>query len=468
MIYLILLLALSLRLVNLNQSLWLDEATQAILSQGSIHSIIFERSADFHPPLSYLLLHFWMKLGSSEIWLRLLSVIFGVLTVWISYSLAAKMFKLKVAIFYAFLLAIAPYHIYYSQEVRMYSLMTFLATLSMYFFYLMVKNNRLFYMVGFILSSVALLYTHYLGIFLLVAQFLFLVCLEKNKLSFYLKILSFTLLAWLPGLPILLSQLKNGVNVDQYLPGWREILTLSFYKAIPLTFLKFSIGRIDFDNLFVYIIISLGVLSVIGYLFIKVSLKATRDIKFYFLWLLVPILITWLISLRLPINQPFRLLFVLPSFYLLISVGIFNLTKFKKAMIVTVVAISFTGLLFYYLDSKFWREDWRNATHFVRANLGQDSLVAFAWPEPFSPYLWYGGREEDSVAAVKKFPATYEEINSNLASQKNASEIYFFEYLQPLSDPQKYTQQWFRNNGFHLNRTIDFRGVGFIDQYLKL
>ena len=88
MIIPILIVALLLRLINLNQSLWLDEATQAILSQDSIKNILFNHSADFHPPLSYILMHFWIQVNTSEIWLRLFSVIFAILTIWITYKIS--------------------------------------------------------------------------------------------------------------------------------------------------------------------------------------------------------------------------------------------------------------------------------------------------------------------------------------------------------------------------------------------
>ena len=81
--YLILLVALVLRLVSLNQSLWLDEATSALVVRMSVGDM-FARflPGDFHPPLYYLILKFWVSIfGNSEISLRMPSVIFGVITI---------------------------------------------------------------------------------------------------------------------------------------------------------------------------------------------------------------------------------------------------------------------------------------------------------------------------------------------------------------------------------------------------
>ena len=52
----ILFLALILRLVNLDQSFWLDEAAQVIESSRPLNQQ-FNLAADFHPPLYHLFLH---------------------------------------------------------------------------------------------------------------------------------------------------------------------------------------------------------------------------------------------------------------------------------------------------------------------------------------------------------------------------------------------------------------------------
>jgi len=89
MIFPILLLALILRLINLNQSLWLDEAVQAITAKGSFAYIFQEIIGDFHPPLYHFLMHYWVSIfGSSEIAIRMPSVLFGVGTVWLVYKIA--------------------------------------------------------------------------------------------------------------------------------------------------------------------------------------------------------------------------------------------------------------------------------------------------------------------------------------------------------------------------------------------
>src|SRR3989344_9192598 len=103
-LYLILLLAIILRLKSLDQSFWLDEAVQAVISGKNLETVNW--GADFQPPLFYLLSHLWLKIGpTAERFLRLPSVIFGVLTVYLLYIFCKPFFSAKEAILPNLLLA---------------------------------------------------------------------------------------------------------------------------------------------------------------------------------------------------------------------------------------------------------------------------------------------------------------------------------------------------------------------------
>src|SRR5688572_21088179 len=86
----ILALGFMLRLILIDQSFWLDEASQAMTSLRPLSEIIFNNLKDFHPPLSYIFTHFWIMFGRNEVWLRLLPVLFGVGTIYVGYLIALK------------------------------------------------------------------------------------------------------------------------------------------------------------------------------------------------------------------------------------------------------------------------------------------------------------------------------------------------------------------------------------------
>ncbi len=114
----------ALRLYQLGaQSLWYDETVSAYLASKSIPALITHTAGDIHPPGYYLLLHAWARLaGNSEFALAFFSLFFGVLLIPLTYTLARRLMGRTVALWSTLLVAISPYNLWYSQEVRMYTL----------------------------------------------------------------------------------------------------------------------------------------------------------------------------------------------------------------------------------------------------------------------------------------------------------------------------------------------------------
>lgn len=166
----ILFLGFLLRLYKISyQSIWLDEALSVYYSQQTLTHIINLKGNT--PPLYYLLLNIWIHImGSSEFSIRLLSVFFGTLSVFMMYLLGARMFNNKVGIYSALLLALSPVHIYYAQEARSYSLLFLLTLLSMYFYLKLRGGFSKRFIYGYVVSSVLLIYSHHSGILILLAQ----------------------------------------------------------------------------------------------------------------------------------------------------------------------------------------------------------------------------------------------------------------------------------------------------------
>jgi Dolichyl-phosphate-mannose-protein mannosyltransferase len=119
------LLALGLRLYRLDaQSLWLDEAIAWRDSQAPWPDMVETMLAtDCNPPLYFAVLKIWTAfLGDSAVAMRLLSVLFGTLTVPLLGWFVGRRAGAGAGCLAALLLAIAPIHIDYSQEARPYTL----------------------------------------------------------------------------------------------------------------------------------------------------------------------------------------------------------------------------------------------------------------------------------------------------------------------------------------------------------
>ncbi|MGL4500445.1 MAG: glycosyltransferase family 39 protein, partial [Planktothrix sp.] len=121
-ILLILLLALGLRLYQLStESVWIDEMLSIRDAQK------FEFSLPYLRPFYYILLKFWMQLGNSDAWLRGLSIIFSLGTIYFTYWLGYRIVGKSTGLIAAFMASASPLFINHAQEIRMYTLISFLS-----------------------------------------------------------------------------------------------------------------------------------------------------------------------------------------------------------------------------------------------------------------------------------------------------------------------------------------------------
>jgi uncharacterized membrane protein len=169
-------LALVLRLINLGgRPLWYDEAFAVLYAQNPLETMLFGTvtqvegaAADVHPLFFYSTLHVWMRaFGQSPVAVRALSALLGTATVVMAYLLARRLFGHGVGLATAFIVAIAPFHIYYSQEARMYALLGFAAITMTYFFVRAWTDGGWGNWFAFGVFGALTLYAHNLGIMFL-------------------------------------------------------------------------------------------------------------------------------------------------------------------------------------------------------------------------------------------------------------------------------------------------------------
>ena len=123
------LLALGLRMVEIaDKSLWVDEAFSWWLAQQPM-DIMWRHvlGVDQHPPLYYSLLHLWLPDGTGETGLRGFSVLWSVPTVPLVHLIGRRVGGPVVATAAAVLQAVSPLHVWYAQQGRMYTMLTFFA-----------------------------------------------------------------------------------------------------------------------------------------------------------------------------------------------------------------------------------------------------------------------------------------------------------------------------------------------------
>ncbi len=472
------------RLVAINQSLWLDEAIGALVVRDQSYAQIITEfpKNDNHPPLYYLSLKLWSEIfGYSEFALRSLSVLFGVVTVFLIYKIALliggvgnkKRFQLaKISLL---LLATSPFHIYYSQEARMYSMAAFLASFSIYCFLRVTKDsNYVRYWVLFSLSITALVFTDYVPFFLLPAFWILGILKNKDKLwwrNFILSHLPLALMGFV-WLPTLMQQVERGRWLLKTLPAWRQVAGGATLKQAILVWMKFVLGRISLKNkLFYYLLVIIASIPFTFAILKSWRTKKKAETEILWLWLFIPLFLGFTVSFLFPAFIYFRFLYIIPAFCLVVSWGLVNikLSFFQQVFTILLIVINFLGWYIYISEPYQQRERWREAVQLIESLAKAQDIVIFEFPEPFAPYRWYEGGIVESMGVTDSISANRNKtINKTKKAIKQKSGIYYFEYLRDLSDPNRYVEKAISEEEFKPIYVYDyFPGVGQITYYLR-
>ena len=165
-------------------SLWHDEGNSWAVAQRSFDQIARDAAADIHPPGYYWLLKLWAGPSGFSAWgLRSLSALTGLLSVAVVYRFAleaasgAERYRSEFALLASFLAALSPFQVYYSQEARMYALLTLEGSVLMWSLLAMAKRADVQflrpsvagYAALYLTAAVAGLWTHYIFAILLAA-----------------------------------------------------------------------------------------------------------------------------------------------------------------------------------------------------------------------------------------------------------------------------------------------------------
>ena len=161
------------------EGIWLDEAASIAIAREPLPDLVADTAADVHPPFYYVVLHFWIRVaGTSEAAVRGLSVLFGLAGIAAAAVLARRLFGPATALITAAILGASPFHLYHSQQARMYALLALTATLSMHAFLALLRRRpgRLA-AAGYAVATVLMLYTHIYGLFIVAAQHAYVVAM---------------------------------------------------------------------------------------------------------------------------------------------------------------------------------------------------------------------------------------------------------------------------------------------------
>lgn len=455
MLLLIVLLGFVLRLISINQSLWLDEATSVLVARDFSFAVIVNKFSpgDFHPPLYYFLLKIWVGVfGATEIGARSLSVVLGLATIPMVFLIGRRLLGKETGLIAALFFATAPLHIYYSQEARMYAIATFFVSVFVLFFLrVQEKKATLFDWVGLTVSAIFAFYTHYLTLTLLLVvllNFVFNKHYLKKDFSKWIIFFALIILSFAPWLPIFSQQIQNSALAKINAPYWWKVLGKTDFKQLALVPVKFLIGRISFyDKVFYALSVSFPLLLT-AFLFIK-SVLTIRKTLIVWLWFFVPVVASAFFGWEFSGFSYFRLLFVLPAFYLVLAFGVFsiknNILRLGLVLVLTLVNIVASSI--YLFNPRFHREDWREAVRFIEErSRGKSAASIFVTRNQRDPYQYY------SEGYVRSYGP------EGLTKGQFAT-IWLFRYVQPIFDPDDALRRELEKLGYTKRTEYDFNGI---------
>jgi len=361
-LFFILTIGLFLRLYNLGKpDFWNDEACSIVFSKNL--GYIF---CDMHPPFYYALLKFWIFIaGETEFRIRLLSAIFSIVTVFFIFKLGQKMFNKNIGLIGAFILSVSPIHLWYAQEARSYVLITFLVTLCVYVFALIVYENRKDLHSVFAILLLLCLYTEYISFFILAATGVVFIFKQPR---FFLKewILSWiaALAGFLAWAPVFWIQFTNVVR-----DFWIEKVS---QNTLINTLQNFNLGYesgYHISNIAVFLFLFLaGIFLSKKQERIKVTMLASM--------IAVPFAALFIMSATRPVYLDRQLLPVTVFYYLLIAKGIESFKNPLKILpLALVLSMLFLSVPGYYKAVNSNKKSFKPLVDYIRQGLKEDDVL---------------------------------------------------------------------------------------------
>ncbi len=407
-IVLLALVAFAVRAISLDaQSLWRDEVDAMRFATASLDEVLsnFTRQG-WNGPLYFLILRGWIALtGVSEYAMRFLSLFFGVLCVPLVYALGRRLFNSQTGLFAALLVSTSPYLTWYSQEVKMYTLVPLLALLAIYALRRAVEGDGWYWWGVQVVATGLAVYTHIIAALLIPVQVLiYFSWWPRGRRQWFGALVSlacFTL-PYLPlagwQMPLLFQDGAGKVfqSPDQVLPtllaSWRtgnllllrsRVTGFEYFGLIRIAHVLltgWSVGYFGFSGLarFEATVLMAG-LAGWGFSSFFLSIRRRREELRKRLsllcWLVVPGSIVWYISLWQPLFTDRYFIWSAFAFYLLIAVGLTALWRLGGwgqgvALLLVGLVLAFNGINQWLQATTPGKSDFRGAVGYVAERYG--------------------------------------------------------------------------------------------------
>ena len=397
-------------------SIYIDEGQTMFQVKRSLTEIIEEYvKKQQNAPLYFVVLHFWVKIfGLSIFSVRAFSVLMMSLTSGVFFLLGRKLINLEFAIASSlFFLGVSDI-MNYAHEARGYATLSFFTVSSFYLLLDLLKKPRLLPAALLFAANTALLYTHYLTIYVFPAQAIvalvwFLTKKDKKALLYYTLSQVAVVLVFLPWLNVVFDVMPEEGSFWIPEPTW-NLLKNTYYYLIP--------GRARTHVTFAFLLISL-LWYVVKQILGKTNKTAEVVIVLcFFLWAFLPVMANYFVGFHVPVFTRKYTFYATFGFILFFTWAVFNLPVgkwFRWGIILFCSVLVFTKLK--WTSPK--TENWKAAVEYVKEHKTDETLVFTQAHYVFRGFLPYYDFE-----AFRDHPQPYAACEDEL--------IYFRSSKEPL------------------------------------
>jgi 4-amino-4-deoxy-L-arabinose transferase-like glycosyltransferase len=408
LLVLVLLTSLGLRVYRLgDKGVWWDEGYSTWLARQSFVEIAQGTSRDTHPPLYFWLLHVWRE-GSSdgEFGLRFLSAGVGLLTVAVTYCLGRAVGNRLVGLLAALLVGVSPFHIWWSQEVRMYAPAALLASLALWAALRVWDRGRPVDWALYVLFITAGLYTLYLNVLVLIVinlAWLWVFWSSERRRS--------ALIRWMSAQVVVLVLIAPWlIYAVGRIPTWSAASPVSsdvfinIYWTVLTTGISVNVERYGWLTIPVLVIFITGLGALLWTS--RRDPRLGRNGTLLLLCLLFPTGVVYLLSLPreaffyTPPIAPRYLVIFAPAFYVLVAWGMARLGEGRRWLVGVLAMAAFVGVAVYglwqYYPARVLQDDYKAVELTLQAYGGAgDAVVLYTdrdWPvfDYHHPEGWLG------------------------------------------------------------------------------
>ena len=419
----VILLSFALRLYRLDwQSLWWDEVKTIERGSVALPDMMVDLLAKrHHLPFYFVVMKIWLQIGQSAFIARTFSMFWGVISVALIYQLGRRAFNRQVGLLVAFLLAINPFHIWYSQEARMYMLLMSTIIAAHLFLLCLLRQDIWFYWVGYMLTMLTAVYTHLFALLIIVAHYIFFALHFRFLKPLFLKWLGYTAVVGALFAIWGVILLQTG-GLKEATPPW---IVGTSWSDLFLTLLAFSAGRtIDPAQAIYYLVPLVYLVGLLVIIFNRKQIALperpvepqqyqTFATRLLLIWLITPLLLTFFVSFSWPgrmrqvsLYTDRYLIIVLPALLVLATQGLIQLgQKMPHFLLLALGAIilgTIPGLYNNYFQPQYGREGWQEAVDYLAANALDTDLI---WSQndhqvPLNYYLDEQGLQVKGIVAA--------------------------------------------------------------------